>query len=573
MNPFVDDIVEILSTAAQLPATDVAELLAIPPDDSLGDYALPCFTLAKVLRKNPAQIAQDIADAAGPSIDASTRLAAVQAAGPYVNVRLEKAAFIGWVLAAIGEQGESFGSQNQGAGRTVTIDFSSPNLARPFSIAHLRSTAIGHAIYRIHEFLGYRCVGINHYGDYGANFGQLLTAYQMWGDEQKVAADPVPELLALYVRFNDEVEKDPDLREESRSRLRRLADGDEEMVSLWRFFVDAGRKEAERIYGILGVHFDEYKGEGDFADDLDSVIGLFHEKGLAEESDGALIVRLKDEEGEEGAPCMLRTSNGTSTYHSRDIAALLYRKREHAFDKMVYVTDNRQALHFRQVFQTLSLAGIEWIDRCEHAPFGMMSFKGQALSTRKGRMVILEDVLDQAIDLTRKIIAEKNPDLKDADDVARQIGISAVVYADVSNRRTRDISFSLEEVLNFDGETGPYLQYTHARYCSILRRYGTAVDGEADPSRLGEPAEMRVARALGSFPGVLARAERENEPSYVATFLIDLATQANKLYNEVPVLIAEDPAVKAARIRLVDAVRGVLRTGITLLGMSCPEEM
>ena len=573
VNPFVDDIVTILSEAAQLPAADVAELLAVPPDDTMGDYALPCFTLAKVLRKNPAQIATDIAAAAVAAIDAAPRLAGVQAAGGYVNVRLDKAAFIGWVLDAIREQGDAFGSQDQGQGRTAAIDFSSPNLARPFSIAHLRSTAIGHAIYRIHAFLGYRCVGINHYGDYGANFGQLLAAYQLWGDEQQVAANPVPELLALYVRFNDEVEKNPDLRVESRSRQKRLADGDAEMMSLWESFVDAGRKEAERIYGILGVHFDEYKGESAFADDLDDVIALFEKAGLAEESDGALVVRLHNEDGEEIAPCMLRTSNGTSTYHSRDIAALLYRKSQHQFDKMVYVTDSRQMLHFRQIFQALASAGIDWIDLCEHAPFGMMSFKGQALSTRKGRMVILEDVLDQAIELTRAIIAEKNPDLADADRVAREIGISAVVYADVSNRRTRDISFSLEEVLNFDGETGPYLQYTHARYCSILRRHGEAVDLQADTTTLYEPAEMRVAQSLGSFPGVLARAESDNEPSYVATYLIELATQANKLYNEVPVLIAEDPAVKVARIRLIDAVRRVLRTGMTLLGMSCPEEM
>lgn len=573
MNPFIDEIVAILSSAAELPTDDVAELLAVPPDDTLGDYALPCFTLAKVLRKNPAQIATDIAQAAAADIEASARLASVQATGPYVNVLLDRGAFVGWVLDAVRDAGAGYGSQAQGSGRTVTIDFSSPNLARPFSIAHLRSTAIGHAIYKIHAFLGWKCVGINHYGDYGANFGQLLAAYQLWGDEAKVAADPVPELLSLYVRFNDEVEKQPELREESRGRLRRLADGDEEMVKLWEFFVDAGRKEAERIYGILGVHFDEFKGEGDFVDDLDDVIALFEQAGLAEESDGALIVRLHDEAGEEIAPCMLRTSNGTSTYHSRDLAAMLYRQRQYDFDKMVYVTDSRQALHFRQLFQALSKAGVDWIDRCEHAPFGMMSFKGEALSTRKGRMIILEDVLDQAIELTRGIIAEKNPDLAAADEVAKQIGISAVVYADVSNRRTRDISFSLEEVLNFDGETGPYLQYTHARYCSILRRYGEPVDLQADPALLQEPAEMRVARSLSTFPAVLSRAAEESEPSYVASYLIELATHANKLYNEVPVLIAEDPTVKVARIRLIDAVRGVLQTGMTLLGMNSPEEM
>ena len=569
MNPFVEEIVERASAAAGLDPSTVRGLLAVPPEESMGDFALPCFALARELRRNPAQIAADMAARMEPQIGAGGRIAAVAAAGPYVNFTLHRPAFIGHTLDEIAARGPEYGSRGQGAGRTAAIDFSSPNLARPFSIAHLRSTAIGHAIYRIHEFLGWRCVGINHWGDYGANFGQLLAAYAAWGDDERIRAAPVRELVALYVRFNREAEDRPELRDRARDCLRRLADGDDEMTRLWRWFSDEGRKEAERIYAILGVRFDEALGESHFAGRLDDVIAFFEERGLAEESEGALIVPLEDQ----AAPLMLRTSHGTSTYHSRDLAALLYRRRRHAFDKMVYVTDMRQSLHFEQLFAALRRAGVGWIDRCEHAPFGLMSFRGRALATRKGETIILEEVLDKAIVLTEGIIAEKNPDLAGAPEVARQVGIGAVVFADVNNRRTRDINFSLEEVLNFDGETGPYVQYTHARYCSILRRRGRPADPAADTGRLGADGEMRLARKLSEFPDVVESAAEENEPSYVAGYLLELATAANKLYNEVPVLVAGDEELTAARARLVDGARGVLRTGLDLLGMSAPEEM
>ena len=568
MNPFVEEIVE-RTAAAGLDPSIVRGLLAVPPEESMGDYALPCFTLARELRRNPAQIAADVAERILPGIGPGGRIAAVAAAGPYVNFTLDRPAFIGHTLDEIAALGPTYGSRGQGAGRSLALDFSSPNLARPFSIAHLRSTAIGHAIYRIHEFLGWRCVGINYYGDYGANFGQLLAAYAAWGDEERIRADPIRELVGLYVRFHREAEADPGLRDRARDCLRALASGDEEMVRLWRWFSDEGRKEAERIYGILGVRFDEVLGESHFAGQLDDVVAFFGDRGLAEESEGALIVPLEDQ----AAPLMLRTSNGTSTYHSRDVAALLYRQRQHDFDKMVYVTDMRQRLHFEQLFGALRRAGVDWIDRCQHAPFGLMSFRGRALATRKGEVIILEDVLDRAIALTEGIIAEKNPGLAGAAEVARQVGISAVVFADVNNRRTRDIHFSLEEVLNFDGETGPYVQYTHARYCSILRRHGRPVDPAADTSRLGEAGEMRLARKLAEFPDVVDSAAAENEPSYVAGYLLELAAAANKLYNEVPVLVGGDEGLTAARVRLADGARGVLRTGLDLLGMSAPEEM
>jgi arginyl-tRNA synthetase len=575
MNPFVEEVVERAAAAMGMEPSAVVALISVPPDEGLGDYAIPCFALAKERKQSPVARAGDIAREIANKIDATgtapSHINRVEAVGPYINFTLDRSRFIGYVLGEVSRQEAGYGSRNQGQGKTFVIDFSSPNLAKPFSIAHLRSTAIGNAIYRLHDFTGWRCIGINHLGDYGANFGQLLAAYRLWADEDAVRANAVPELFALYVRFNEEVAENPDLTEQARACLRALAEGDAEMVGLWRYFVDESTKEAERIYGILDVHFDVFLGESFFADKLADVVAQFESAGLAEESDGALIVRLED--GEDMAPCMLRTSNNTSTYHSRDIAALLHRREQYDFDKMVYVTDMRQALHFRQVFKALELLGLNWVSRCVHAPFGMMSFKGAAMSSRKGHIVFLEEVLGQAVALTSGIIAAKNPDLANSDEIANQVGISAVIFADVNNRRTRDISFDLEEVLTFDGETGPYVQYTHARFCSILRKHGSPADPDADLSRLGELAEMRVARQLSEFPDTVERACDENEPSYIAAYLIDLATVANRFYNEQPVLVAADEPLTVARIRLVDSVCLVLRSGLSLLGMKAPQEM
>ena len=570
MNPFVEEIVDKTAAATELDAETARTLLAVPPDDKMGDYALPCFSLAKQLRKSPVDIATDLASRIEPLVGDGGRIAQVEAAGPYVNFRLDRARFITHTLHEIAAAGQSYGSANQGRGRQMVIDYSAPNLAKPFHIAHLRSTAIGNAIYRIHAFLGWDCTGINHLGDYGANFGQLLAAYGLWGDREKIRANPVPELLELYVQFNEAVETQPELVDQARECLRKLAAGDEEMVSLWQYFISEGRKEAERIYRILEVQFDVTLGESFYADMLDDVITLFDESGLAVESDGALIVSLEEFDM---APCILRTGRGTSTYHSRDIAALLYRFEQYEFDKIVYVTDVTQSLHFRQLFKAIELSGKTWIDRCTHAPFGLMTFKGEKISTRRGNTIFLEEVLDQAIELTADIIAEKNPQLADKEDVARKVGISAVIFADVSHRRNRDIVFDLREVLNFDGETGPYIQYTHARFCSILRKHGAVPDFATDLTMLGAVAEMRVARTLANFPTVVDQACSENEPSYVASFLLELATAANKLYNELPVIVHDDDGLTRARICIVDGVRRVLATGLDLLGMTAPEEM
>ena len=574
MSLFVDEIVGRIVEACGLGEAQVRRSLSVPPREDMGDFAFPCFALAKQLRENPAKVASDlekkITSAQGKKVESGGSIERVEAVGPYLNFTLERSRFIARTLKEVVEQGEQYGSREQGKDRNLVIDFSSPNLAKQFSIAHLRSTAIGHAIYKIHAFLGWNCVGINHLGDWGGNFGQLLAAYRRWSDPEKVKANPLPEFLAMYTRFNEELEKNPDLQEEARQCVRELEAGDPEVQGLWRFFVEEGLREAERIYEILGVHFDSTQGESVFAERLDQVIDQFEAAGLAEESDGALIVDLEDWDM---PPCMLRTRRATSTYHSRDLAALFYRQEQYRFDKMVYVTDVRQNLHFRQLFKAVELLGKEWVDRCEHAPFGMMSFRGEQMSTRKGNMVFLEDVLNKAVELVGKTIEEKNPDLSARTQVAQQVGIGAVIFADLDSRRTRNVIFDWKDVLNFDGESGPYLQYTHARFCSILRKYGKPPNPTTDLEGLGEEAEMRVARKLAQFPDCLDLACGENEPSLVSTYLLELATSANKFYNELPVLSGEDAALVEARVVLVGCVRQVLRTGLSLLGMEAPEEM
>ena len=566
MRSFKAEVVHRLLELVELPEEQIVDLVAAPPKEEMGDFAFPCFTLAKTLRKKPVEIASDLAARLQPG----SGIERIVSIGPYVNFWLERTAFIARTLQQVVDQGERFGSADQGRGKTVVIDYSSPNLAKQFSIAHLRSTAIGNAIYRIHAFLGWRCVGVNHLGDWGGNFGQLLAAYRKWADPQTVKANPLPEFQALYARFNQELETNADLKEEARQCARELEANDPETESLWSFFVEESRKEADRIYAMLDVRFDESLGESFFAAKLEEVVEMFEAAGLARESEGALIVDLEEFDM---PPCILRTSRGTSTYHSRDLAAMLHRRRQYDFDRMVYVTDSRQSLHFRQLFKAVELLGEGWFARCEHAPFGLLSFKGAKMSTRAGHVIFLERVLDEAIELTSSIVAAKNPDLKSRDQIARQVGISAIIFADLDSRRTRDIVFDWEEALNFDGETGPYLQYTHARFCSILRRYGKAVGSQTNLEKLGAEAEMRVARQLAQFPDTVARACGENEPSLVATFLLELATVSNKFYNELPVLNHEDQDLVAARIILVDCMRTVLRTGLGLLGMSAPEEM
>ncbi|WP_126427678.1 arginine--tRNA ligase [Brevibacillus marinus] len=553
--------------AADFSPQKVAEMLETPPNPQLGDLAFPCFQLAKTLRKAPPQIASELA-----GLVESRYLDKVEAVGPYVNCFLNRSLVTAEVIRTIAEQGPAYGSRNIGEGRNVPIDLSSPNIAKPFSMGHLRSTVIGNAIANILEKHGYRPVRINHLGDWGTQFGKLIVAYKLWGDEEKVKQEPIKELLALYVKFHEEAEKDPSLEEKGREWFKRLEDGDEEARKLWQWFRDESLKEFMKIYELLGVSFDSTHGEAFYNDKMDRVIRLLEEKNLLVESNGALVVNLDEYDM---PPCLIKKSDGATLYATRDLAAALYRHETYDFAKALYVVGNEQRLHFQQIFRVLEKMGYEWAKEMYHIPFGMMLKDGKKMSTRKGQVVLLEEVLAQAITDVAKVIEEKNPTLANKEEVARQVGVGAVIFHDLKNYRLNDINFSWEEMLTFEGETGPYVQYTHARACSLLRKGGYQPGSPAfdlDAGALDSAEAWSVVTLLTAFPEVLDRAREQFDPSQVGKYVIDLAQAFNKYYANVRIL-AEDDRIKMSRLALVAAVVTVLREGLRLLGLAAPEEM
>jgi arginyl-tRNA synthetase len=545
----------------------VVDLLETPPNPAMGDIAFPCFQLAKALRKAPPLIAQEVAQQVS-----GAPVKEVQAVGPYVNVFLDQAIVAQEVVGTILRQKDTYGSRNVGQGRKVPIDLSSPNIAKPFSMGHLRSTVIGNAIANIMEKHGYAPVRINHLGDWGTQFGKLIVAYKKWGDEARVKAEPIKELLALYVRFHEEAENDPSLEDQGREWFKKLEDGDPEAARLWQWFRDESLKEFMKIYDLMGVKFDSFHGEAFYNDKMDRVVALLEEKGLLTESEGALVVTL-DEYGM--PPCLIKKSDGATLYATRDLAAALYRHETYDFAKALYVVGNEQRLHFQQLFKVLEKMGYEWAKEMYHIPFGMMLKDGKKMSTRKGKVVLLEEVLAQAIDDVLKVIAEKNPTLENKEEVARQVGVGAVIFHDLKNYRLNDINFSWEEMLTFEGETGPYVQYTHARACSLLRKggYEQPESGVALAEGALESKEAwAVVTLLNSFPEVIDRAREDFDPSQIGKYVIDLAQAFNKFYANVRIL-AEEEAVKTSRLHLVAAVVIVLKEGLRLLGLQAPEEM
>jgi arginyl-tRNA synthetase len=543
----------------------VLDMLETPPNPSMGDIAFPCFQLAKALRKAPPMIAGELA----AKITGAT-LREVQAVGPYVNVFLDQQQVGKQVITAVLNQGSEYGSRNIGQGRNVPIDLSSPNIAKPFSMGHLRSTVIGNAIANILEKHGYNPVRINHLGDWGTQFGKLIVAYKNWGDEEKVKAEPIKELLALYVRFHEEAEKDPSLEDQGREWFKKLEDGDEEARHLWQWFRDESLKEFMKIYDLMGVKFDSFHGEAFYNDKMDRVVQLLEEKGLLTESEGALVVTLDEYDM---PPCLIKKSDGATLYATRDLAAALYRHETYDFAKAVYVVGNEQRLHFQQLFKVLEKMGFAWAKEMYHVPFGMMLKDGKKMSTRKGKVVLLEEVLTQAIEDVLKVIQEKNPTLENKEAVARQVGVGAVIFHDLKNYRLNDINFSWEEMLTFEGETGPYVQYTHARACSLLRKGGYQ-PGEVvlAEGALDNKEAWAVITLLNSFPEVIDRARENFDPSQIGKYVIDLAQAFNKFYANVRIL-AEEDAVRATRLQLVAAVVIVLKEGLRLLGLQAPEEM
>ena len=564
-NPFVEAIAEQVSKATGLAVAEVEDLLETPPNPEMGDYALPCFTLAKTMRKSPNLIAEELSS----QVEIGDTITEVRPAGPYLNFFVSKIDLVMGTMEKVLSQGDDYGRSDPGSGKTVVIDFSSPNISKPFTIHHIRTTAIGNSLGRIYAALGWNVVGINYLGDWGAPHGMNIAAYKRWGDEETVRKNPAYELFNLYVKYNAEVDDDPALKESAQAWTRRLEAGDEEAHTLWRWFREETIEDFKRVYDRMGVTFTEFSGESEFHKASEDLIEDLKARGLGVESEGALVVKFDDDL----TPAVLQTGHGTIVYLPRDIAAAVHRKKKYDFDKMVYVVGGEQTLHFKQLFRTLKMMGHDWADDCEHVSFGMINFKGMKMSTRRGNVIFLEEVLDKAIEITREIIEKKNPDLPNKDRVAKDVGIGAVIYADLDSRRTRDVVFDWEEVLNFTGETGPYIQYTHARYCSVLRKYGQDVPpSDANLTLLSEPETLAVIKCIEDFPKKIGQAAENDEPSLIATYLIELCSVANRFYN-VHRVVSEDEALTKSRVTLVYAIKTVLRNGLDLLGIKAPEEM
>ncbi|MFC7750286.1 arginine--tRNA ligase [Paenibacillus thermoaerophilus] len=560
--------------AAKLPelnAETVAELLEYPPNPELGDLSLPCFKLSKQLRQAPQQIASRIAE----QLDPHPAIASVEAVSGYLNFKLDRARFAADVLGAVLREGERYGSRTIGAGKTIVIDYSSPNIAKPFHIGHLRSTMIGNALYKIHEFLGYTCVGVNHLGDWGTQFGKQIAAFKLWGDADKVEREGVEELLRLYVKFHEEAEKNPALEDEARALFVKLEQGDEECLRLWKWIIEISYREFNKIYGLLNVTFDSDLGESFYIDKTGAVIEELEAKNLLVEDDGAKLVRLDEYNM---PPVLIVKKDGATLYHTRDIAAAFYRKKTYDFHKCIYVTGSAQSLHFAQWFKIIELMGYDWAADLVHVPFGQVSLEGAKLSTRKGNVVLLEELLQKSIDQTLQIISEKNPSLENKDEVARQVGVGAIVFNDLSTYRIKDVVFSWDEVLNFEGETGPYVQYAHARCCSVLRKASGTDSIEApavtpeQAALLTHPSEQAALRELYLFPERVLQAQQKLEPSIITRHLVDVAQSFSRFYHDCPILV-DDEGQRAARLGLVKAVQTVLKTGLALIGLEAPQKM
>lgn len=555
--------------AADLPdERAVAEFLEIPPEKEMGDYAFPCFKLSKALRMGPPQIAAALAQA----IDAP-QVCEARPLGGYLNFFLNRENFARETLATVLRAGEAYGGGLEGEGKTICIDFSSINIAKRFHIGHLSTTMIGHSLRRIYDFLGYATVSINHLGDWGTQFGKLISAYKRWGDKDEVERDGVEALTRLYVRFHEEAEKDPALEDEGRAWFKKIEDGDAEALAIFGWFKELTLRDTQRVYDMLGVTFDSYNGEAFYNDKMGRVLDELKKKNLLTLSDGASIVDLEDSGM---PPCLILKKDGATLYATRDIAAALYRKDTYDFDKCLYVVAYQQDLHFRQWFKVVEKMGYAWAKDLIHVSFGMISYEGQTLATRKGHVVYLEDLLNRAKQKALEIIREKSPGLENPEEVAAQVGIGAVVYADLQNNRIKDIDFWWERALNFDGETGPYVQYTHARCCSVLRKAAlqedASGDAKADFSALTDDYAQDLLRLLSRFPEAVREAADRYEPSIVTRALTEIAKSYNKFYYENRILDA-DPGVRQARLELTLAVKQTLKTALFLIGMDAPQRM
>ncbi|WP_297378220.1 arginine--tRNA ligase [uncultured Helcococcus sp.] len=546
-----------------LESEDIYNTIETPPNKEMGDFAFPTFKLAKTLRKAPNIISQDLVGQIKSDL-----FTEIKAVGPYINFYLDQDKFNEVVLTEVFKEKDKYGSSDLGKGKTITIDYSSTNIAKPFHIGHIRSTVIGDSLKRILRFLSYDVVAINYLGDYGTQFGVLLSAYKKWGNKEEINADPIKELLKLYVKYTEEAEKNPDLMDEARAWFKKLEDKDEEALKVWSWFKEISLKEFNRVYDLLEIDFDSYDGEYYHSQFVDEVVKELEDKNLLVESEGATVIEM----GEEEPPAIILKKDGSSTYITRDVATALYRKKHYDFYKNIYVVATQQNLHFRTLKEILGKMGYEWEKDIDHVQFGMVSLKDGTMSTRKGKVVFLEDVLNKAIDKTKDIIEERNPDLENKDQIAKQIGIGAVKFQELFNTRIKDYVFDWDQVLNFEGETGPYVQYAHARANQILERLGLEIDDQVDFSLLKEKQEIDLIKLIYNTPEVILSAKDKLEPSVITRHVTDLAQAFNSFYNNIHILNSEED-IKKARALLVYAVKINIKNLLYLLGIHAPDKM
>ena len=541
----------------------VQQMVEIPKNSQLGDFAFPTFRLAKQLHQAPLKIAQNLAK----EVD-SSQFAQVCAQGPYVNFFLQRKDIAATTIEEVIKQKNNFGNSTVGANSVVTIDMSSPNIAKPMSMGHLRSTVIGNSIALILDKLNYHPVKINHLGDWGTQFGKLMVAYKKWGSEADVKKDPITNLQKYYVKFHKLDKEHPELDEEAREWFKKLENGDEEATQLWQWFRSESLKSFMKVYDELGIKFDSYNGEAFYNDKMDEILDLLEHKGLLQESKGAEIVDL----GSDLPPALIKKSDGATLYITRDLAAALYRKRTYHFKKSLYVVGSEQSIHFEQLKAVLAKMGFTWAQDIEHIKFGLITANGKKLSTREGRVILLENVLHDSVQLAQEQIAEKNPTLANKDQVAHAVGVGAVIFHDLKNNRTDNFDFNLEEVVRFEGETGPYVQYTHARAMSILRKAGPQAQDEAEVFDSDvDDVTWEILKQLANFPETVQQAAQLREPSVIAKYALHLAKSFNHYYAQTKVLVDDDQL--AARLNLVQAVAIVLKEALRLLGVQAPDEM
>ena len=558
-----------ISKVIDIDEKEIEGYIEVPSNKEMGDYSFPCFRLAKVLKKSPQIIAEELKE---KLIFENEEITKVEVVNGYLNFFINNLQLVKEVLKEIDEKKDKYGSSDMGKGKNVVVDYSSPNIAKPFHIGHLRSTVIGNSLYKTYKFLGYNCIGINHLGDYGTQFGKLIEGYKRWGSEYNIEENPIDELTKIYVRINNLCKEDESVLEECRSNFKKLEEKDEYCVKLWNKFRELSLKEFQRIYDLLDVHFDSLNGEAFYSDKMDEVINILEKTGRLVESEGARVIELEEKQI---PPCIIQKSNGSTTYATRDLAAILYRARNYDFDKALYLTSYEQILHFNQVFEVAKLLGLDekYTNNLIHVPFGMIQLKSGKMSTREGNVVKLEDLLKESISRVKEIIEKKNPELEDKEKIAETIGIGAVIFNDLYNSRMKDEIFDWDEMLNFNGETGPYLQYIYVRTNSILKKAGYIPElKDVDAQELNDEGAINIIKILYSFEDVIKQAAEKNEPYIIARYLINLAQAFSSYYNDHKIIV-DDKKVQNSRLYITYGVNLVLKTGAMLLGMKMPERM